>query len=103
MATFMYKEWISFDDYKDYPYTPKHEDVVNALARIMIGEYLGEFAVQMLSQHGEYNRAVQGIEDFIRDYDLFDDLVDNFNDELTEWFEDEAYYNLEMLKVKECW
>lgn len=78
------REEYHTDDYK-FDYTPEEDDITTALADILISKQN-----KGVLPNDCYNMTLKIVKDLINDQDLQDVLCDEFEDELKEWFEDEA-------------
>ena len=79
-------EWDGDVGY-DFDYTPNDEDFSNALIEIVTNHYFGE----VFNKNPKIETYLKGvIKDVIEEQNLSKKLADFFEDELKEWFEDEA-------------
>ena len=74
-----------YHDECDFNYTPSDEEIITALADILIGRTNSGVLAD-----GAYKLAMGIVEQIIKDNDLKDTLAEEFADELKDWFEDEA-------------
>lgn len=84
-------EWEMYGD--DFDYEPDWEDEVNALANLIYDSYFSNLQFD----GSQKLKIVNAIEDFVRDSgrETIKELEEAYYDDLKEWFEDEAFENLE--------
>lgn len=71
-------EWE--EDGVDFDYDVDNDRLMEAVVHILVRDYFSETDVEYLK-------------DFIRDNDLLDKLVDNYYEEIKEYFREEAFEN----------
>lgn len=80
-------EYEEFGD--DFDYTVDDEDLLDAIVDFVFSDY---FKDTELVDYSDYERTVKnGLKEFINDNDILDQLVENYEDELYDYFRDEAF------------
>ena len=77
---------------EEFTYEADWKDVHNAIIDIVYGN---NFRKMLATTHSEKNVIKSCIKEFIEDHDLYDILEENLEEELKEYFEEEAFKSLE--------
>ena len=86
----------TIEEYEEYDYYPKDEDLIDALADELYETYYGKSSLSK-----DLNNVLvvkQGLRNFIEDCDIAEDLASNYKDELSCHFYDMAREEYERWK-----
>ncbi len=73
-------------DGENYEYDASRNEILEALADIVFDEY---FKGDHVAGFGTIQKRLKAL---IDDYDLLDEMFENYEEEVKDYFEDEAYY-----------
>ena len=98
----MEKTFYYVDEYqeKEFEYTVYENKLLDAVVDLVFEDY---FTKSILYGNCDYGKAVRkGIEDFITTYDLLEQLVEDYEYELKEYFEEDAFEEYDDYKRGRC-
>lgn len=88
METMYTLNYDSFDEDRDFDFQVSKKETMSALAELLYKDYFS--SKEHYGETSFYSSILIGIEKFIDDFDLTDDLFDNYKEELKQHFHDEA-------------
>lgn len=71
---------------ENYEYDASRNEILEALADIVFDEYFKGDHV------ADFGTIQKGLKALIDDYDLLDEMFENYEEEVKDYFEDEAHY-----------
>ena len=71
---------------ENYEYDATRDEILEAMTDIVLDEYFKSDHV------ADFGIIRKGLKALIDDYDLFDEMFENYEEAVKDYFEDEAYY-----------
>lgn len=78
-------------DYDEYEYTPEDDELCSAIIECVYETYFEKIAKKNKWDNGTKRAIKKGLFTYTEDNDNWEDLADDFESELKEYFRDDAY------------
>lgn len=78
-------------DYDEYEYTPEDDELCSAIIECVYETYFEKIAKENKWDNGTKRAIKKGLFTYTEDNDNWEDLADDFESELKEYFRDDAY------------
>ena len=82
------RDEVYYDEY-DFDYTPEDDEVLDALADILVGQQI-TYKLGNKMPDEDYKLTMKVVKDIIKDQDWQGDMEEQFEEELKEYFKDQA-------------